>query len=197
MRRELRVDLRETSLARVEADCAVVAFFEDERPMRGGAGLVDWRLCGRLSRLVLEERLSDRWGLLPSQGRLQTPRILVGNLGRIRELDAPKLQRFARDAGRRVTQLRARSVAWDLPAAIRSLPAETGIASVLSGFRAALALEPGELELLFCVSGEENLRWRVALERAAARQPRSDTPLLVAEAERRRATARSPTASLR
>jgi hypothetical protein len=30
----------------------VLPFFADERPLRGAAGLCDWRLCGRLSRLL-------------------------------------------------------------------------------------------------------------------------------------------------
>src|SRR4051812_49485004 len=37
-------------------DCLVLPVFKDDRPLRGAAGLVDWRLCGRLSRLVKSNR---------------------------------------------------------------------------------------------------------------------------------------------
>ena len=29
-------------------DCLVLPVFRDDRPLRGAAGLADWRLCGRL-----------------------------------------------------------------------------------------------------------------------------------------------------
>ena len=29
-------------------DCLVLPVFKDDRPLRGAAGLADWRLCGRL-----------------------------------------------------------------------------------------------------------------------------------------------------
>ena len=36
----------------VPRDCLVLSVFKDDRPLRGAAGLADWRMCGRLSRLV-------------------------------------------------------------------------------------------------------------------------------------------------
>ena len=38
-------------------DALVLTFFREERPLRGAAGLADWRLCGRLSRLIKLGRL--------------------------------------------------------------------------------------------------------------------------------------------
>ena len=40
----------------------VLPFFADERPLRGAAGLCDWRLCGRLSRLLQSSRVAGKWG---------------------------------------------------------------------------------------------------------------------------------------
>ena len=58
-------------------------FFSDERPLRGAAGLVDWRLCGRLSRLLAADRVTGAPGettLLPAQ-RLPFQKLLLFGLG--------------------------------------------------------------------------------------------------------------------
>jgi hypothetical protein len=58
-------------------------FFADERPLRGAAGLVDWRLCGRLSRLLSAGRVSGARGeatLVPT-GRLPFAKLLLYGLG--------------------------------------------------------------------------------------------------------------------
>jgi hypothetical protein len=66
----------------------VAGFFEDERPLRGPSGWVDWRLNGTLSRYLLENRLTGAWKetvLIPSQGRILPPLILLIGLGKMRE----------------------------------------------------------------------------------------------------------------
>jgi len=51
-----------SSLDALETDLLVLPFFEDERPLRGASGLVDWRLCGALSKLLRPGHLSGRFG---------------------------------------------------------------------------------------------------------------------------------------
>ena len=54
-------------------ECLVLAVFEDDRPLRGAAGLADWRLCGRLSKLLKANRATGKAGetmLLPPGHRL-------------------------------------------------------------------------------------------------------------------------------
>jgi hypothetical protein len=66
------------------AEALVLSFFADERPLRGAAGLADWRLCGRLSRLIERERVSGRRGetlMLPPGRRLPFTRVLLFGLG--------------------------------------------------------------------------------------------------------------------
>ena len=58
--------------------------FKDDRPLRGAAGLADWRMCGRLSRLVKNNRATAEAGetlLLPPGRRLRFSRILWFGLG--------------------------------------------------------------------------------------------------------------------
>jgi hypothetical protein len=65
-------------------DCLVLPVFKDDRPLRGAAGLVDWRLCGKLSRLVKAQRASAEAGeqlLLPPGRRLRFKRIFWFGLG--------------------------------------------------------------------------------------------------------------------
>jgi hypothetical protein len=65
-------------------DCLVLPVFKDDRPLRGAAGLADWRLCGRLSRLLKSERASGDAGetmMLPPGRRLKFARILWFGLG--------------------------------------------------------------------------------------------------------------------
>jgi hypothetical protein len=67
-----------------EAEAICVFVFEDQRPPRGAAGLLDWRLCGRLSRWMRQGRLSGRRGerlLAPLAGRLPWPRLVVIGAG--------------------------------------------------------------------------------------------------------------------
>lgn len=67
------------------SDALAIGFFTDERPLRGAAGLADWRLCGRLSRLLKAGRLSGVRGeatiVPPAGARLAFPRLLLFGLG--------------------------------------------------------------------------------------------------------------------
>ena len=65
-------------------DCLVLPVFKDDRPLRGAAGLADWRLCGRLSRLVKTDKASADAGetmLLPAGRRLRFSKIMWFGLG--------------------------------------------------------------------------------------------------------------------
>jgi hypothetical protein len=66
-------------------DVLVLAFFQDERPLRGAAGIADWRLCGRLTRLIKAGRIAGKKGevllLPPAARRLTFPRLLLFGLG--------------------------------------------------------------------------------------------------------------------
>jgi leucyl aminopeptidase len=64
-------------------DALVVPLWADVRPLRGAAGLLDWRLNGRLSRLLREGRLDGSNGekLLFFTGRVPWRRVLTIGLG--------------------------------------------------------------------------------------------------------------------
>ena len=65
-------------------DALVLPVFKDDRPLRGAAGLADWRMCGRLSRLVKASKATADQGetlMLPPGRRLRFDRILWFGLG--------------------------------------------------------------------------------------------------------------------
>ncbi len=75
-------DLRR--LDEASAEVVACAVFKDERPLRGLAGLLDWRLAGRLSRLAKETFLQGDTGevlALPVRPRLPFDKALVVGLG--------------------------------------------------------------------------------------------------------------------
>jgi len=68
----------------VDTEAVAVGFFEDVRPLKGGAGALDWLLCGALSRLVLEGRLRGAAGevaLLTSAGKFPAAKVFLIGLG--------------------------------------------------------------------------------------------------------------------
>ena len=106
------------SLQEVDALCLFVG--EDDRPLPGSAGYVDWRLCGALSRVLQsgffvgarEDSL-----LLPTDGRFSVPRVFVMGLGQRRALEAGALGEALAAAGRVLTRARVEAVALELPGA--------------------------------------------------------------------------------
>ena len=80
--RFLPPELRKFDEANVEL-CAC-AIWSDERPMRGFAGLLDWRLGGRLSGLLKSEFLRgdlDEMLLVPGKPHVPFEKVLVIGLG--------------------------------------------------------------------------------------------------------------------
>jgi hypothetical protein len=80
----LLIDIETRPFERIEADVAVAGLFADDRPLRGAVARADWRLCGLLSQLVREGRITGSDGqcvLVPTDGRLRAPRLFVMGLG--------------------------------------------------------------------------------------------------------------------
>lgn len=104
------------ALGDVEALCVFVG--EDERPLKGIAGYLDWRMCGGLSRVLVSEFFKGEAGdclLLPSAGRIAIPRVFVcgaGPAGKLKE----NLGSLMTSAADRLTRAKIQSVALELPA---------------------------------------------------------------------------------
>lgn len=92
---------------------------EDERPLAGVAGFVDWRLCGQLSRLLVDGFFRGTRGeslLLPSSGRIGAPRLVVLGIGPGGEaLHGGVLRSALSQAADVLNRARVDSVALELP----------------------------------------------------------------------------------
>ena len=104
------------ALAGVDALCLFVA--EDDRPLPGTAGYLDWRLCGSLSRVLkggFFTGVKDDWLLLPSDGRVPIGRIFAVGLGSRKNLDAAALGRAMANAAQVLAKANVESVALEIP----------------------------------------------------------------------------------
>ena len=75
-------DLR--AIDTTSAEVIACSVFQDERPMRGLAGLLDWRLAGRLSALAKNDFLTGAEGeivLVPGRPYVRFEKILVLGIG--------------------------------------------------------------------------------------------------------------------
>lgn len=68
----------------LRCEALALPFFADERPLRGALGLVDWRLCGFISRQLIGERIDGSAGettLLPARPKLPIDKLFLFGLG--------------------------------------------------------------------------------------------------------------------
>lgn len=101
-----------------ECDLLITGFFEDERPLRGTGGLLDWRLNGMLSRFLVEKRLTGDWKettLIPSQGRVAPRMLLLLGLGRVREYSYLRLRELSSHLLETLRKLNISSICFSLP----------------------------------------------------------------------------------
>jgi len=81
-----------------KCDVLVTGFFQDERPLKGSSGWIDWRLNGRISGFLIEKKLTGIWKettLIPSQGRVKSRMILLLGLGGVRDYSYLRLREFS------------------------------------------------------------------------------------------------------
>jgi hypothetical protein len=85
------------SLDELEADTLAIGITSDGRPLTGAAGFVDWRLCGQLSKLIVDGTITGAAGekvLVPTGGRIPVPRLLLFGWGERDRLDSGATDRM-------------------------------------------------------------------------------------------------------
>jgi hypothetical protein len=114
--RFLAPDLRRLDEASVEV--AVGSFWQDERPMRGFAGLLDWRLAGRLSALLVSGFVQGEAGevlLVPGKPHVPFEKVLLFGLGLRADFDEATFRRGVERMARALEGLRVRRAVVELP----------------------------------------------------------------------------------
>ena len=124
--------------AAAESLCLFIG--SDERPLTGLAGLTDWRLSGRLSRLLRSGLLSGAAGeavLTPLGARLPFQKLFLFGLGASNQSDESLVQRVGEALGLLVGVLEVREHAAHRIARVAAAGVELiqGLQSALPRFR--------------------------------------------------------------
>ena len=110
------------TLTGIEAVCCFVV--EDERPLSGANGFLDWRLCGQLSKVLGSGFFVGAPGdklLLPTAGRVPATRVFAVGLGRSTAVTALGLEHALTQAAAMLTKAKVDSVALAFPALPRGV----------------------------------------------------------------------------
>jgi hypothetical protein len=149
------VELDDKPLEQASADLVVVGVSPDDRPLRGGAGRADWRLCGELWELVTSQKLNGTLGqaaLLSAAGSLRSPLLLVLGLGPRAEIVVATWRELGRDVVRRAYDLRVNRAVMGLASDAANLGPE-GTHALFGGALEAAAERSAELR--FAIVGDE------------------------------------------
>jgi len=101
-----------------ECDVLVTGFFQDERPLKGSSGWIDWRLNGMLSRFLIQKRLTGEWQeatLIPSQGRVMPRMVLLLGLGKVKEYSYLRMRELSPRLLETLKKLNTSNVCLSLP----------------------------------------------------------------------------------
>lgn len=106
------------SSADIDADIIALTFFEDERPLRGHAGKLDWRMNGAISRLILDGTATGKEGetiVISTDNRIRSPWLLLFGLGESRFFEPGKFQRFLESFIKTFSKLNLSRIAVTIP----------------------------------------------------------------------------------
>ncbi len=104
------------ALSGTEAVCCFMT--EDERPLPGATGFLDWRLCGELSRILKTGFFTGVPGealLLPGSGRVPARRIFAVGLGKAAKVTAGGVGHALEKAADMLSKAQVNSVALAFP----------------------------------------------------------------------------------
>ena len=118
--------------------CLVVTTFTDDRPLRGLAGQVDWRLNGRLSRLIIDQFVDAHYQeatLTPLSGQLPFQRLLLVGLGQRSAYGPERFAETCRFCFRPLAKMGVTDFAMAMPGHVGL---DIGLRPALAGWREAV-----------------------------------------------------------
>jgi len=194
MRSRTVLELTPRPLERISCDVAVAGFFTDERPLRGGAARVDWRLCGGLSKRIEAGDLLGESGeaLLMGCGRaLRSPRLLVVGLGNRQDFDLVRLSDEMSGAMRRCVGLRCSDIALS-PLGIAADDIPRHAPALVAGIREACEESEAAVRIRLCVQNPQIPAVRRAFEEACKAARAEEIELVVPTPSAAQASASAP-----
>ena len=84
------LDIVDLPADRLPGEALVVPLFEDQRPLAGPVGVVDWRLDGALTRMILAGEMTGKHGerlALRTNAKFAAPWVLLSGCGSWQTLD--------------------------------------------------------------------------------------------------------------
>ncbi len=106
------------SLDRLQAEVIVLPFFSDERPLTGAAALLDWRLCGALSRKLFAGHLDGHFGekgMIAAPPKLKAEGLLLVGLGQMTSFDTSVAERACSVIADALRESKVTTAAMTLP----------------------------------------------------------------------------------
>jgi hypothetical protein len=175
-----------------ECDVVATGFFQDERPLQGASGWIDWRLNGMLSRFLIDKRITGSWKetvLIPSEGRTVPRMILLVGLGKMREYSSLRVRELFQHLLNTLKKLEISSLCISFPhGEDYHLDCSKLVRVVMEGMADWIGQGKGEIDVewakslrVYFAEGEEKLpEVLVGLQTARAiLQPRMDIRILI------------------
>ncbi len=110
--------LSSKEIDKLEAEAIVLPFFSDEKPLKGANGLIDWRMNGSVSRLLMEGKISGKRGesiLILPRKRIKGEKILMVGLGDSNDFNGNLLEGTSAEILRQVVKIGVENFAIAIP----------------------------------------------------------------------------------
>jgi hypothetical protein len=143
-------------LDRLRCEALALPVLTDERPLRGALGIVDWRLCGLVSRLVIRGAVSTsalQTTLVPGRPKLVVDKVFLFGAGPSAELDEAKQRALvehmldtAIKAGVRTTALVLPGRGTDLVSPAAAMEILVSVSRARGEVDELIVLEPAEAQ---------------------------------------------------
>ncbi|MFH1437047.1 MAG: M17 family peptidase N-terminal domain-containing protein [Pseudomonadota bacterium] len=105
-------------LDKLQCDSVSIYVFEDVKPLCGLAGIVDWRLNGMISRLLIDGSLRGTGMenfLIPVRSRLSVEKLFGFGLGRVADFSIDRVEETLYETFRTLNKASVHSTALMLP----------------------------------------------------------------------------------
>ncbi len=105
-------------LDEVKCEALAIPFFVEDRPLKGALGMVDWRMCGLISRMIVRGRVSAEKGevlLVPGRPRLSMDKLFLFGMGSVETFDETLAEETIGRMLQTLTLAQVRTSALELP----------------------------------------------------------------------------------
>lgn len=102
----------------ISCEALAIPFFVEERPLKGAFGLLDWRLCGLLSRMMIRKRIDGSFKeciLIPGRPHVAVEKLFLFGLGHEETFDEGVLETISEYILQTFTAVGVRNSAMVLP----------------------------------------------------------------------------------